>query len=61
MSDPVKDLEDANALVEEADKMRGLGDAVSKVTKAFGFHECTPCAERRRKLNKRFPFTRKSK
>jgi hypothetical protein len=52
-------LEDANALVEEADHMQGLGDAVAKVTHALGFHECSECEKRRRRLNEMVPFARK--
>ena len=59
MADPIKDLADAQALVEETDKMQGLGDAVSRVTHALGFHECGKCEERRRKLNALVPFRRK--
>jgi len=31
---------------------RGLGDTVSRVTKKMGIKECTPCAARKKKLNK---------
>ena len=61
MSDPIKALEDAKSLVEEADKMQGLGDAVSRVTKALGIHECSECEKRRRLLNKAVPFRRRKK
>lgn len=30
----------------------GLGDVVSKVTKAIGFSECAMCRKRKAKLNK---------
>jgi hypothetical protein len=59
VSDPIRALEDANALVEEADHMQGLGDAVAKVTHALGFHECSECEKRRRRLNEMVPFARK--
>lgn len=61
MGDPIKDLDDVQALLEETDKMQGLGDAVSRVTHALGFHECNKCEERRRKLNAAVPFRRRKK
>lgn len=56
-----KTVKDVSELVEEADKMRGAGDLVAKVTKKLGIHECAPCAERRRKLNDLIPFRKGSK
>jgi len=50
-------------LVEEApppkQPMRGLGDAVARVTKAVGITPCAPCQKRQEILNQRFPFKRK--
>lgn len=39
-----------------AETMRGLGDAVSRVTHAMGIQECEGCAKRRAALNAMFPF-----
>jgi hypothetical protein len=61
VADPVEGLEDVQALLEETDKMQGLGDAVSRVTHALGIHECGKCEERRRRLNAAVPFRRKKK
>jgi hypothetical protein len=36
--------------------MRGLGDAVAKVTKTLGIKECGGCKKRREALNKLVPF-----
>jgi hypothetical protein len=36
--------------------MRGLGDAIHKVTSKLGIKECGGCAKRRATLNKAFPF-----
>ncbi len=32
----------------------GLGDAIASATSALGVQPCTPCEERKRKLNQRF-------
>jgi hypothetical protein len=37
-------------------KSRGLGDTISKITKALGIRECGGCAKRRAKLNKLIPY-----
>ena len=42
-------------------KIKGLGDAVKAVTNAVGIETCSDCEERRKKLNKMFPFTRQPK
>lgn len=57
MMDPDKRAE-MEQLVEDAPpaKMRGLGDAVARVTKAVGFTPCAPCQRRQEILNRRFPF-----
>lgn len=39
--------------------MRGLGDAVAKVTKTLGIKECGGCTKRREALNKMVPFGNK--
>lgn len=36
--------------------MRGLGDAVARMTKAVGIKPCGGCQKRRELLNKAFPF-----
>jgi hypothetical protein len=38
------------------EKMRGLGDVIAKVTKAFGIKPCIGCSKRQAKLNKLVPF-----
>lgn len=35
----------------------GAGDAVKAMTQAVGIRSCTPCEERRRRLNQAFVFT----
>ena len=37
--------------------MRGLGDAVERVTEAVGIKSCGGCKKRRDKLNKLVPFS----
>ena len=39
-------------------KSKGLGDTISKVTKAVGIKECKGCEERKEKLNSLFPYKR---
>lgn len=34
----------------------GLGDAVKRLTEAFGVHPCTPCEKRQQELNARLQF-----
>jgi hypothetical protein len=36
--------------------MRGAGDLVARATKAVGIQPCAPCEQRRKKLNRWFPF-----
>lgn len=36
--------------------IRGLGDVVSRVTKALGIKECSGCAKRRERLNQLLPL-----
>lgn len=40
----------------QPERMRGLGDAVAKVTKTLGIKECGGCKKRREALNKMVPF-----
>jgi hypothetical protein len=55
-----KDVEkDVRGIMEEADEMEGLGDAVSRVTKRLGIPECSKCKKRRKWLNERVPFKRR--
>ena len=42
-------------------KVNGLGDVVKAVTNAIGIETCDDCEQRRLKLNKMFPFTKKAK
>ena len=39
-------------------KSRGLGDTVKKVTNAVGIPACNQCEERRKKLNRMFPYNK---
>lgn len=38
-------------------RMRGVGDAVARMTSAVGIKPCAPCQQRQRKLNRWFPFS----
>jgi hypothetical protein len=59
---PAKDTsEDVRGLLEEADKMEGLGDAVARVTKSLGIPECSKCKKRRKWLNERVPFRQRQR
>jgi hypothetical protein len=63
MSDTPKSITDA--LKEQArkggcsqcDKMRGLGDAIAKLTSAVGIQPCGGCKKRQEMLNKIVPFS----
>jgi len=59
----LKTRKEMERLIEEAPRpkppMRGLGDAVARVTKAVGITPCGPCQKRQEILNQRFPFKRK--
>lgn len=35
---------------------QGLGDTIAKITKAVGIKPCTPCEERRKRLNQLVPY-----
>lgn len=50
--------EDIMDLSEEKKKINGIGDVVKVITNAVGIKTCDECEERRKKLNKIFPFTR---
>lgn len=39
-------------------QMRGLGDAIARVTDAVGIPKCGACAKRQEILNKLIPFTK---
>ena len=39
-------------------KSKGLGDSISKLTKAVGIEPCKSCEKRKNILNKLFPFKR---
>lgn len=41
--------------------INGLGDVVKKVTNFLGIETCDECEERRKKLNKLFPFIKSAK
>lgn len=49
---------DIEAMRGKFDKIRGLGDVISKVTKAVGIRECGGCKKRREALNRMVPFGR---
>lgn len=42
-------------------KVEGIGDVIKVVTNAIGLETCGECEERRKKLNKMFPFTKTAK
>lgn len=42
--------------VESKLQIEGLGDLISRVTKALGIEECDGCKERKKLLNNAFPF-----
>ena len=43
------------------EEMRGLGDAVAKVTTALGIKPCPKCKKRIERLNRAVPFGRQDK
>jgi hypothetical protein len=43
------------------DENIGLGDAIKRVTYAFGIRPCGGCERRAAALNRRFVFTRRAK
>lgn len=57
MQQLVEDHQDRTPATASAppEKIRGLGDAVARVTKAVGIKPCGPCERRREWLNKYFP------
>jgi|TARA_Y100000310_G_C20323051_1_gene641688 hypothetical protein len=48
-----------NQWTENLLKSRGIGDTVKKVTNAVGIPTCNKCEERRKKLNRMFPYGQK--
>lgn len=44
-------------LAQQQGRMRGVGDAVARITGALGVKPCEPCKERQAKLNRWFPFS----
>lgn len=46
---------------QEVETTTGLGDVIKSVTNAVGIETCAECEERRKKLNKMFPFTKNAK
>jgi len=46
---------------QASEPSEGLGDTVKKITNAMGIKPCDECEERRKSLNKKFPFKRKNK
>lgn len=47
--------------VESNKETTGLGDVIESVTSFLGIETCAECEERRKKLNKMFPFTKNAK
>ena len=47
--------------VESNKETTGLGDVIENVTNFLGVKKCSDCEQRRKKLNKMFPFTKKAK
>ena len=43
-------------VTEQAQKSRGLGDTIKKVTNALGIKQCGACKKRQAKLNAMFPY-----
>lgn len=52
---------DDNTPTQEIETTTGLGDVIENVTSFLGITKCEECEERRKKLNKMFPYTRTSK
>lgn len=63
MSDAPKSITDAlkerNAKTgcNQCEKMRGLGDAIAKLTSAVGIQPCGACKKRQELFNKIVPFS----
>lgn len=56
MADAKQTITEVQQLLEDGEKLRGLGDAVARVTRKLGIKHCNECEKRRDRLNKRFPF-----
>ena len=50
------DRKDGHPQTQPDQRILGLGDVVSAVTKSLGIKECGGCAKRREALNKLVPF-----
>ena len=48
--------DEAAATIRREYRMRGLGDAVARVTGAVGVRPCAGCKRRQQKLNELVPF-----
>ena len=44
----------------EENSSRGFGDTIAKITKKMGMKPCRGCKDRQEKLNKTFPYRKKS-
>jgi hypothetical protein len=51
----VEDSIKYNSWIDVA-KSQGLGDTIEKIASALGIKKCKSCEERRKKLNKFFPY-----
>ena len=52
----ISDALNSKSGCQSCGKMRGLGDAVARVTDAIGIPKCGGCAKRQELLNKIVPF-----
>lgn len=46
---------------QEVETTSGIGDVIASVTDFLGITKCDECEERRKKLNKMFPFTKNAR
>jgi len=60
MADPRDVEKGVRSLLDELPP-EGLGDVVARVTKRLGIKECSGCKARRRWLNRKVPFRRRSR
>lgn len=56
----VMEINDTPIKQPKKKKVKGLGDVIEKITETVGIEKCAECEERRKKLNKMFPFTRRA-
>jgi hypothetical protein len=56
--EPIVDLTAPASPDEQTLPSAGLGDTIKSITNALGIETCTKCEERRKNLNKMFPWLR---